>query len=112
MKLPNADHAEVDPRKLAEYCLSTEHPVGKHKAKVFRAALGMTVADADELRQILLRAAADGEANFERGDEFGDRYCLDFEVTNSWGRAMIRSAWIVRTSEDFPRLTTCFILPR
>ncbi|MGP0066701.1 MAG: DUF6883 domain-containing protein [Isosphaeraceae bacterium] len=39
MKPPNSDQAEVDLRKLSEYCLSSTHPVGKHKAAVFRAAL-------------------------------------------------------------------------
>ena len=51
MGLPNADRAEVDLRKLSEYCLSPEHPVGKHKAAVFLAALGLTVADAHLLRE-------------------------------------------------------------
>ena len=40
MGLPHADRAEVDLRKLSEYCLSPVHPVGKHKAAVFQAALG------------------------------------------------------------------------
>jgi hypothetical protein len=112
MKLPNADRAEVDLRKLSDYCLSPVHPVGKHKAAVFRAALGLTAAEAPALREWLLQAALEGQAEFERGDEFGDRYRLDFEVTTPSGRAMVRSAWVVRSGEDFPRLTTCFVLPK
>jgi hypothetical protein len=112
MKLPNSDRAEVDLRKLRQYCLSPTHPVGKHKAAVFRAALGLTAADASTLRDQLLRAAVDGEAVAERVDEFGDRYRLDFEIATPSGRATIRSAWIIRAGEDFPRLTTCFVLPR
>ena len=54
----------------------------------------------------------DGQAVFERADEFGDRHRLDFEVAIPPGRALIRSAWIIRSGEDFPRLTTCFVLPR
>ena len=112
MKLPGGDRAEVDPRKLSDYCLSNTHPVGKHKAAVFLAALGLTAADAPSLQELLLRAAIEGEADFERGDEFGERYRLDFEVPTSSGRAMLRSAWIVRSGEDFPRLTTCYVLSR
>lgn len=112
MGLPNAEHAEVDPRKLTEYCLSTTHPVGKHKAAVFRAALGLTVADAEFLREQLLQAAVAGEAVAERADEFGERFRIDFEVSTASGRATVRSAWIVRSGEDVPRLTTCFVLPR
>jgi hypothetical protein len=111
MKLPNGDRAEVDLRKLSDYCLSPTHPVGKHKAAVFSAALGLTAADALVFRDRLLRAAVDGEAVAERVDEFGDRYRLDFEMTTLVGRATVRSAWIIRAGEDIPRLTTCFVLP-
>lgn len=112
MGLPNAQRAEVDSRKLTEYCLSPTHPVGKHKAAVFRSALGLTAAAADVLRGLLLRAAETGEAVAERVDEFGERFRVDFEATTDAGQATIRSAWVVRTGEDFPRLTTCYVLPR
>ena len=62
MGLPNAKWAEVDLRKLADYCLSPMHPVGRHKAAVFRAALGLTAADAQMLRERILLAAIDGQA--------------------------------------------------
>src|SRR3954453_5560411 len=112
MKLPNAELAEVDLRKLNEYCLSPSHPVGKHKAAVFRAALGLTASEAQALREWILQAAVEGQAVFERSDEFGDRYRLDFEIATPVGRATVRSAWIIRAGEDFPRLTTCYVLPR
>jgi hypothetical protein len=111
MGLPNAERAEVDPRKLTEYCLSTTHPVSP-KAAVFRSALGLTVVDAELLRAWLLRAAIEGESVAERVDEFGERFRIDFEAATACGRAMIRSAWIVRSGEDIPRLTTCHVLPR
>jgi hypothetical protein len=112
MGLPNAEHAEVDPRKLTDYCLCVTHPIGKHKAAVFKAALGMTVADADQLREWLLRAASEGEVVAGQVDEFGSRFQIDFEASTQTGQATIRSAWIVRAGEDFPRLTTCYVLSR
>lgn len=111
MGLPNADRAEVDPRKLADYCLSPTHPVGKHKAAVFRAALGLTDADAAVLRDMLLRAAVAGEAVAGLADDFGQRFVIDFEATTAAGSAAVRSAWIVPAGEDAPRLTTCYVLP-
>lgn len=57
MLLPNAEHAEIDLRKLSDYCLSFEHPRGRHKAQVFASALGLTVANAEVLRVALLDAA-------------------------------------------------------
>ncbi len=37
MRLPNAEYAVVDKAKVREYLLSTEHPVGRFKARFFRA---------------------------------------------------------------------------
>ena len=56
--LPNGGAARVDIGKLCDYCLSAEHPRGRHKARLFRAALGMGRDDASELRGCLLAAAA------------------------------------------------------
>jgi hypothetical protein len=41
-KLPNAEWALLDIRKLADYCLSPVHPRGRHKARVFRDALDLS----------------------------------------------------------------------
>ena len=38
------------------------------------------------------------------------RYVLDFSMSGPAGEAQIRSTWIVRTGEDFPRLTSCYVL--
>jgi hypothetical protein len=39
MTIPHADRAVVDIRKLRDYCLNPLHDEGKHKARVFAAAL-------------------------------------------------------------------------
>ena len=45
MKLLNGDRAIVELVKLRDYSLSETHPRGRHKARVFRAALGLTVEE-------------------------------------------------------------------
>lgn len=110
MLLPNADRAVVELIKLRDYCLSTTHPRGRHKARVFAAVLGLTAADADELRDALLDAARTQGAVATDHDQYGQRYVLDFEVVRAVGRAVVRSTWIVRTGEDYPRLTSCYVL--
>jgi hypothetical protein len=57
MKLPNGHRAIVDITKLRDYCLNTNHEEGKHKARVFASALGVRAADAEWLREQLLKAA-------------------------------------------------------
>jgi hypothetical protein len=49
MRLPNAERAFVDTEKLRDYCLSQTHPRGRHKARVFAEALGMTAVNPEEL---------------------------------------------------------------
>jgi hypothetical protein len=44
--LPNNDRAILDIRKIEDYCLNPAHPRGRHKAQVFRRALGIERADA------------------------------------------------------------------
>lgn len=110
MKLPNPDRAVVDIAKLRAYCLNPGHPRGRHKARVFAAALGMSAADAQELKALLLTAAKTYEAAAGAKDRYGARYTIDFPVVRANRRAMIRSLWIVRGEEDFARFTSCYVL--
>jgi hypothetical protein len=111
LRLPNPDRAVVDTAKLQTYLLDPTHPLGKHKALVFAAVLGLTHEHAAWLRERLL-AAAHYDAALVAADRFGVRYAIDFEVQTTRGSAIVRSGWIVRVLEDFPRLTTCFVLKR
>lgn len=110
MKLPNAKQAVADIRKLRNYCLDPASPKGGSKARVFAAMLGLTQADAEFLRDALLRAAREETATAGEADDFGQRYTVDFVLSTAGGRRRVRSGWIVRHGEDFPRLTTCFVL--
>ncbi len=112
MKLPNADRAVADIRKVRDYCLNPASPRGQTKARVFEAVLGMTASDAEQLRGQLLRAAAEAECVRGETDQFGQRYRLDLKIETSSGKAWVRTGWIVRAGEDFPRLTTCYVLLR
>ena len=109
MKLPNGESAYVDLLKLLEYCLSPDHPRGRHKAFVFGSVLGVTSEDAEELRDALLDAAHSGTAQFLSEDIYGERYVVDFPLRGPKGSATVRSIWILRTGEDFPRLVTCYV---
>jgi len=110
MKLPNADRAVVEVKKLRDYCLSTTHPRGRHKACVFVSALGFTANDSEELREAILSAITTEEAILTERDEYGQRYVVDFTMKRQDKEAVIRSSWIVRSGEDYPRLTSCYVL--
>jgi hypothetical protein len=90
--------------------LNPDHRRSCHKARIFAASLGLTVDDANYLREALLAAARDNDAYPTEHDEFGSRYVMDFIASGPAGQAQVRSSWIIRQGENFPRLTSCYIL--
>jgi len=118
MKLPNAENAFVDIAKLRDYCLNPNHPEGKHKAHIFQEKIGFGQNDAERLRQLILQEILTVEAREESPTAYGRRFVVDFmiRVDEQFKYVLsfvtIRSAWIIRNEEDFPRLTTCFIFKR
>ena len=107
MVLPNAEHAMIDIAKLRDYCLSPNHPRGRHKARVFASVLGLTSNDAELLRTLLLQTITIHNATSTMQDVHGQRYVADVEIKTNVGQAMVRSAWIIRAGETVPRLTSC-----
>jgi hypothetical protein len=110
MKLPNAERAFVNIAKLRDYSLDAAHEEGKHKARVFAAALGLARNDADWLRDELLSVARTRDCQLGRKTDHGQRYVLDFTLAYRGRSARLRSVWNVRPGEDFPRLITCYVL--
>ena len=108
MRIPHAENATVDIRKLRDYCLNLEHPEGKHKARLFVAALGMTEADAEPLCDALLHVVKSHDATLGRRDAYGQRYQIDFAFDWRGRQTILRSGWIIEHGSDVPRLTTCY----
>lgn len=110
MKLPNGDHCDLG-TKLEDYSLNPVHREGRHKARVFASALGITQANAYLLRAAILSAAATSNEAEARGENgFGKTFNLRFAMSTERGSATVLTGWIVLHNEDFPRLTTCFIV--
>ena len=110
MRLPNGDRADLG-TKLEDYVLNMLHREGRHKARVFESRLGITAANADVLRRALLEGAVTSDEVEAQGDSgFGATYILQFPLTTTKGTGTVLSVWIIRHGEDFPRLTTCYIV--
>jgi hypothetical protein len=106
MRIPNAQQAVIDRRKLVDYCLSLSHPVGKHKARLFLAALGMTSGDADQLERLLHEHVTTLPAIQKIHNGLGVPFELRAEVRFKSRTCTLLSIWIIRDGEDFPRLGT------
>ncbi len=109
MHLPNAENAIIDLHKLTGYVLDANNVRGQHKAKVMAAALGVTIENAEELKTALLRAVLTTECVARELDFYGQRYRVDCKIKTGIGEATVRTGWIIRRGEKFPRLTTCFV---
>lgn len=108
--LPNADQAFIDSRKLVNYVLSDNHEEGKHKALVFKVVLGITASNADELKNRILQEIRRNPAKIGKEDQYGKRYSVEFTWTRSGRTATVLTSWIILTNENYPRLTSCYIL--
>ena len=109
--LPNVASASIPEKKLSGYALNSEHPIGRNKARVFKAALGFTDADAASLeRQIILKLPF-YPASIGKKDQYGQRYTVDMPITGKNGQTrIIRTGWIIKTGESSPTLTTAYVL--
>lgn len=110
MILPNASLAIIDPGKIRDYCLNIEHPRGKHKAKIFQEVLGITKNDTQALILQIKRQIRSSDCIVGEADTYGQRYTVDIIIRKHSLEAMIRTAWIIKTKENIPRLTTCYVL--
>jgi hypothetical protein len=108
MNLPNAEDAVIDPAKVCDYLLSAAHPVGRFKATFF-VSLGYVHEGWEVLRDDILAIARTAQVTSEQASSHGRMFQVDGILLGPSGRsAAIRTAWIVRAGESFPRLVTAF----
>jgi hypothetical protein len=110
MLLPNVENVYIDDRKLIDYSLSETHPVGKHKARVFKSALDFSVENFQDLKESILEEILKKEAIITGTNLYGTLYVVDVYIENPPKQAFVRTSWIVKTNEDFPRLTSCYVI--
>ncbi|MEQ1606933.1 MAG: DUF6883 domain-containing protein [Pyrinomonadaceae bacterium] len=90
--------------------LDSKNEVGRHKARVFSAALGLKKADSKHLRSALLDAVIRSDARLGLLDRHGQRYQVDFVLEFRGRSAKVRSVWIIDIGSEIPRLITCYVV--
>ena len=60
--------------------------------------------------EALVGAVKNSDAQIGAKDEFGTHYGVDFLMQGPKGSAIVRSVWIIRTEDNFPRLVSCYVL--
>jgi|SRR5580698_7001907 len=104
------ERAILDLRKIEDYCLNLDHPRGRHKARVFRDALGLTRSDTSWLRTTLLDALPKSHAVETVSDVYGHRWRGDIAIARQERRAVGRTVWMQPMNEDLLKFVTCWVL--
>lgn len=108
MKLPNSERAVIEPTKLIQYLLNTEHKRGGHKARVL-LDFGYHIDSWQQLQSDIRRLHLLAEVEIVRQTPYGTRYEIRAPLETPSGRTLtVRTVWQIDKGTDFPRLITLF----
>ena len=108
MRIPNADRAVIDPRKLHGYLLSPSHQVGRFKATFFRT-LGYAPDDWGRLEADLRSQHLTKEATVGERTSHGQKYVIRATLVGPLGRSVdVLTVWFIRRDEEVPRFVTAY----
>jgi hypothetical protein len=106
--LPHADQALVDKAKICDYLLSSVHPVGRFKARVF-LSLGYTIKAWTRLRDDLLHHGRTGVVERIESSTYGTRVVISARLEGPNGSSkQFRTIWLIADHSNQPRLITAF----
>lgn len=111
--LPNYANAIIPENKLLKYSLDPTHPRGKHKAIVFKSALGFDQSNWELLKQSILDELPYHEALATKEDEHGKRYKTIFPIEGPNGNTQdVIVTWIIKVGRDYPSLDSTWVKKR
>lgn len=108
-ELPGWEEACVPEEKLTKYALNPTSEDGRHKARMFKAQLGIELKHWRFLRDQLLEGFPEAQATFHRESEYGLQWEVPILVagcneTVRW----VTTGWIVQYRDPRPRLTSAY----
>ncbi|MHB8659982.1 MAG: DUF6883 domain-containing protein [Solirubrobacteraceae bacterium] len=109
LRLPNAKDARIPTEKLVRYALDPSHERGRHKARVFASALGITAEDWRYLHDQILEALPEAEVRATRITAFGVAYEVVVQIDGLNGATHpVITIWIIEADRP-PRLTSTWV---
>jgi len=109
LRLPNAKDARIPTEKLVRYALDPSHERGRHKARMFASALGITATDWRYLHDQILEALPEAEVRATRITTFGGAYEVVVQIDGLNGATHpVVTTWIIEADRP-PRLTSTWV---
>ena len=109
VRLPRAHQARIPTDKLLRYALDLTHGRGRHKARVFASALGITASDWRYLHDQILEALPEAEVRGTRITAFGVAYEVAVMIDGLNGATQpVITTWIIEGDQP-PRLTSAWV---
>lgn len=107
--LPGHQRAIIPEEKL-RYCLDPLHETGRHKARMFRSALGIGLEDTLRLRHLIETGVSANQGVRVGADEDGvERWVVEWIVQGRLSELRLITAWDLRVSYGRPRLVSCYL---
>jgi hypothetical protein len=108
--LPRAREAFIPSSKLRDYVLCLDHPLGRHKARVFRSALGVSADNWEHLRDQIKQGVVSASVSNVQIKSYGVLYEVPILIQGLNGASHeVITAWIVEGPNPIPRLTTAYV---
>lgn len=105
--MPNAITASTSQNKIQGYLLNSNHPVGKHKAKVIGSVLGYHYENWDILSDKIFDGIQKTEVSKIVNTKYGTKYEIPLSIIGEKERNLtIRTVWQVDKDSYIPRLIT------
>jgi Domain of unknown function (DUF6883) len=104
--LPDFSNPNVDPKKISDYVMNPDHPVGGNKYRVINAATGLGPGDALTIEQQIREGVRHATPILGKADQYGQRWAVDVVLTGPKGSIVVRTAWILDAGTSTPRLVT------
>ena len=96
--------------KLEGYLLNPEHEIGRHKARVFAATLGIRRGDWRYLHDQLLAAVVDAPVTSVRETPWGELYEVEIRVEGLNAEVRpVTTVWLVAGEDEPPTLVTAYV---
>ena len=100
----------IPKEKFTDYLLSPTHSVGKHKAKVFKAALGYTIDNWEDLLDNILNNFDETKLVETERIKAGIKYnCIMNLIGPNGNTCPVKTTWILRPETDTYQLVTAIV---